>query len=39
MKKRLQLDNNFQLMDYFVARITQTAQSRPSEYPGQGLIV
>ena len=39
MKKRLQLDNIFQRRDYFVVRITQTAQSRPSEYPGHGLIV
>ena len=39
MKKRLELDNNFQQMDYFVVRITQTTQSRHSEYPGHGLIV
>ena len=39
MKKRLSLDNNFQRGDYFVVRITQTAHSRPSEYPGHGLIV
>ena len=39
MKKRLYLDNNFQWKDYFVVRITQTAQSRPSEYRGHGLIV
>ena len=25
-------------MDYFVVRITQTAQSRPSEYPGPGFM-
>ena len=39
MKKRLLLDNNFQWRDYFVVQITQTAQSRPSEYPGHKLIV
>ena len=33
------ISNNFKWRDYFVVRITQTAQSRPSEYPGHGLIV
>ena len=39
LKNDYNYNDNFQYRDYFVVRITQSAQSRPSEYPGHGLLV